>query len=159
MNSQTNHRCGRHQIGCSTTWNFFLAANWDIVWRGISNSSDASWGATPTTIKPHPYLRHVGISLSPLVSASHSVDFNSRRRQSFQSEWQCIRSFGNYVRVSSYLWMWRAPHSWLRGCKPLFPNSTYLSFLLTKGYLSIRDFLFNRWSRTTGSLILEFRDM
>ena len=33
-----NHRCRRHQKGCSTTWNFFLAANWDTVRRGVSNS-------------------------------------------------------------------------------------------------------------------------
>jgi len=35
---KTNHRYGRHQKGCSTTWNFFLAANWDIVQRGVPNS-------------------------------------------------------------------------------------------------------------------------
>jgi len=36
--SKTNHRCIRHQKGCSTTWNFFLAANCDLVQRGVSNS-------------------------------------------------------------------------------------------------------------------------
>ena len=36
--SKKNYRCGRHQKGCSTTWNFFLTANWYIVHKGVSNS-------------------------------------------------------------------------------------------------------------------------
>ena len=29
---------GQHKKGCNTTWNFFLAANWDTVQKGVSNS-------------------------------------------------------------------------------------------------------------------------
>ena len=94
-----NHRCGRHQKGCSTTWNFFLAANWDTVQRGMSNSWDASRGATSTTIEP-PLSRHAGFSLVLSVSVSHPKVL-ILSDASFQYEWQHAKSFGNYVRVSS----------------------------------------------------------
>ena len=63
--------------------------------------------------------KHAGFSLVYVSFRLASGNF-ILSGASFQSEWQCAKSFGNYVRVSSYLWMWRAPHSWLRGYKPLF---------------------------------------
>ena len=72
---------------------------------------------------------------------------------SFQSEWRYTKSFGNYVHVSYYLWMWRAPPSWLRGCKPLFHTLFNLSLVQSQRLSAIIDFLFN-WSRwITRSLI------
>ena len=133
--SKTYHRCGRHQKGCSTTWNFFLAANWDIVQREMSNSLDASRGASYTTIKPHPYLKACGFLFS-FVSFSLASKKIGLPEKTFQSEWWYTKTFGNYVCVSSYVWMWRAPHSWLRGYNPLFHTRLICHLSKTEGYLA-----------------------
>ena len=44
--------------------------------------------------------RHAGFSLVPSVSVLR-LKVSIYRKQSFQSEWQCVKSFTNYVCVSS----------------------------------------------------------
>ena len=99
-------------------------------------------------------LEACGSSFSPVSFSLTSESFDLSEA-SFQSEWQYAKSFGNYVRVSSYLWMWRAPYSWLRGYKPPFAYSFNLSLVQNRRLSGIIDFLFHRSSRTTHSLIPE----
>ena len=65
--------------------------------------------------------------------ASGSFDLS---KASFQSKWQCAKSFENYVRVSSYIWMWRVPPSWLSGYKTLFHTCLICHFSRTQGCLA-----------------------